>query len=92
MSVKQKQGFLKNTVKNIVVDQLLASEPASLGINTILKGVQCKFTDYSQSDLSDLLDDMTAKHELLKLIDAETGVRFKLTALRNSSISQEEDR
>ncbi len=76
MSSKQKQKFLKN----IILDQLLTSEPASLSIDTILKGVKCKFSDYSQEDLLALLDDMSNNRELLKLIDAESGLRFKLSA------------
>ncbi|KAK8897846.1 hypothetical protein M9Y10_000074 [Tritrichomonas musculus] len=71
MSIKRKQEVSKNLVKNAIVDQLLASEQASLNIDTLLKGVQ--------------------KHELLKLIDAESGIRFKLASSQNTSIDWEED-
>lgn len=90
MSAKQKQELTNNTVKDIVLDQLAVSEPASLGISTILKGVQCRFVGYSQRELLDVLNDMAANHELLKLIDVESGVRFKLITSRITSPAQED--
>ncbi len=91
MSIKRKQEVSKNLVKNAIVDQLLASEQASLNIDTLLKGVQCQLGNYSQEELLVLLDDMHRKHELLKLIDAESGIRFKLASSQNTSIDWEED-
>ncbi len=91
MSIKRKQEVAKSFVKNAIVDQLLVSEPASLGIDTLLRGVQCKFGDYSQEALLALLNDMCDSHELLKLIDAESGARFKLASAQTITIDEEGD-
>lgn len=89
MSGRQKHVISKNTIKNIVIDQLLVSEPASLNFDTILKGVQCKFGNYPRSELLTILDDMYINHELLKLVDAESGIRFKLASTQNPVIDWE---
>ncbi len=90
MSKKQKQEQIKNITRNIVIDQLLASEPATLSTETLLKGIQCSFEDYTLEDLLELLDELLNNKEVLKIFDVESGARFKLSIIPDKNFEEED--
>lgn len=90
MSNIDKQRHLKKVIKNIILDQLLTADPASLSFNMIVKGLNCTVGDYNEQDLLSILNEMIIDHSVIKVIDAECGARFKLVSDKIIDLNRED--
>ncbi|MDR0679722.1 MAG: hypothetical protein LBF42_01645 [Puniceicoccales bacterium] len=70
----------RETIKQLISDQLLAASPASLSEEVIIKGLSYVIQGPNVGYISDILGEMVADRLIVKIIEDHVGPRFTLVS------------